>query len=66
MRDFVAGYRNAPAYIKNAAHVPPRDAVREVMTVLFDLIAKTQCATDWHVARAQSHGSRAPNGRQRR
>lgn len=36
----LAGYRNAPVYIKNAAHVPPsRDAVREMMPALFDLIA---------------------------
>lgn len=36
----LAGYRNAPVYIKNAAHVPPPyDAVREMMPALFDLIA---------------------------
>ena len=36
----LAGYRNAPVYIKNAAHVPPpSEAVREMMPVLFDLIA---------------------------
>lgn len=36
----LAGYRNAPVYIKNAAHVPPpREAVREMMPALFDLIA---------------------------
>jgi hypothetical protein len=36
----LAGYRNAPVYIKNAAHVPPpREAVREMMPALFDLLA---------------------------
>lgn len=37
----LAGYRNAPVYIRNAAHVPPaRDAVREMMPALFDLLAE--------------------------
>ena len=37
----LAGYRNAPVYIKNATHVPPaREAVREMMPALFDLIAE--------------------------
>jgi hypothetical protein len=36
----LAGYRNGPVYIRNAAHVPPpREAVREVMPGLFDLLA---------------------------
>ncbi len=36
----LAGYRNAPVYIRNAAHVPPpREAVREMMPALFDLLA---------------------------
>lgn len=36
----LAGYRNAPVYIKNAAHVPPaREAVRDMMPALFDLLA---------------------------
>lgn len=35
----LAGYRDAPVHIKNAAHVPPpRAAVREMMPALFDLI----------------------------
>lgn len=37
----LAGYRNAPVYIKNAAHVPPaREAVREMMPALFDLLTE--------------------------
>ncbi len=41
----LAGYRNAPVYIKNAAHVPPpREAVREMMPALFDLIAEEPSA----------------------
>lgn len=36
----LAGYRNGPVYIKGATHVPPpREAVREMMPALFDLIA---------------------------
>jgi Fic family protein len=35
----LAGYRNAPVYIRNASHVPPsRDAVRDMMPALFDLV----------------------------
>ncbi|MBA2669608.1 MAG: Fic family protein [Gemmatimonadetes bacterium] len=41
----LAGYRNAPVYIKNAKHIPPsREAVREMMPVLFDLIAEEPSA----------------------
>lgn len=37
----LAGYRDGPVYIKNAKHVPPpREAVREMMPALFDLIAE--------------------------
>ena len=36
----LAGYRNGPVYIENAAHVPPpREAVRDMMPALFDLLA---------------------------
>ena len=36
----LAGYRNAPVYIRNAAHVPPpHEAVREMMPALFELLA---------------------------
>jgi hypothetical protein len=35
----LAGYRNQPVFIRNAAHVPPpKEAVRDMMPVLFDLI----------------------------
>lgn len=35
----LAGYRNYPVYIKNAAHVPPsKEAVREMMPELCDLL----------------------------
>jgi hypothetical protein len=35
----LAGYRNGPVYIRNARHVPPsRDAVRDMMPALFDLL----------------------------
>ncbi|MCO5113609.1 MAG: Fic family protein [Bdellovibrionaceae bacterium] len=35
----LAGYRNAPVYIKNARHVPPRsEAVTDAMEALFSLI----------------------------
>jgi Fic family protein len=35
-----SGDRNAPVFIKHAAHVPPpREAVRELMPALFDLLA---------------------------
>lgn len=36
----LAGYRNAPVYIKQSKHVPlNRDAVREAMPILFELLA---------------------------
>lgn len=35
----LAGYRNAPVYIRDSRHVPPRaDAVRDAMPTLFDLL----------------------------
>jgi hypothetical protein len=35
----LAGYRNAPIYIRSSRHVPPRaDAVRDLMPALFDLL----------------------------
>jgi len=35
----LAGYRNAPVYIRRSMHVPPsREAVRDSMPVLFDLL----------------------------
>ncbi|WP_286828304.1 MULTISPECIES: Fic family protein [Kordiimonas] len=35
----LAGYRNAPVYIRRSMHVPPpADAVRDAMPVLFDLL----------------------------
>lgn len=35
----LAGYRSGPVYIKNARHVPPsRDAVRDMMSTLFELL----------------------------
>lgn len=41
----LAGYRNSPVYIRNALHVPPpREAVREMMPALFDLIAEEPSA----------------------
>ena len=41
----LAGYRNAPVYIRNALHVPPpREAVREMMPALFDLLAEEPSA----------------------
>jgi Fic/DOC family len=41
----LAGYRNAPVFITNAEHVPPpREAVREMMPVLFDLISEEASA----------------------
>ena len=37
----LAGYRNGPVYIKNANHVPPpREAVRDCMPDLFDLLER--------------------------
>jgi len=41
----LAGYRNTPVYVKNAAHVPPsKDAVREMMPELCNLIESEQSA----------------------
>jgi hypothetical protein len=41
----LAGHRSAPVYIKNAVHVPPpREAVREMMPALFDLITEEPSA----------------------
>lgn len=41
----LAGYRNGPVLIRNAAHVPPpREAVREMMPALFDLLADESSA----------------------
>lgn len=35
----LAGYRNGPVYIRRSMHVPPnREAVRDLMPVLFDLL----------------------------
>jgi len=35
----LAGYRNAPVFIRRSMHIPPsRETVREVMPVLFDLL----------------------------
>ena len=35
----LAGYRSGPAYIRRSMHVPPpREAVRDCMPVLFDLL----------------------------
>jgi hypothetical protein len=35
----LAGYRNSPVYIRKSMHVPPgREAVRDTMPVLFDLL----------------------------
>lgn len=37
----LAGYRNGPVYIRNSLHVPPsRDAVRDMMPVLFELLSE--------------------------
>ena len=39
----LAGYRNGPVYIRNSLHVPPsRDAVRDMMPVLFELLSEEQ------------------------
>lgn len=36
----LAGYRNGPVYIRGSMHVPPNcDAVRDVMSVFFELLA---------------------------
>jgi hypothetical protein len=41
----LAGYRNQPVFIKNAAHVPPPpEAVRHMMPALFDLLANEPSA----------------------
>jgi len=37
----LAGYRNGPVYIRNSQHAPPsREAVRDMMPVLFELLAE--------------------------
>ena len=37
----LAGYRNGPVYIRNSMHTPPsREAVRDMMPVLFELLAQ--------------------------
>ena len=37
----LAGYRNGPVYIHNSLHAPPsREAVRDMMPVLFELLAE--------------------------
>jgi len=37
----LAGYRNGPVYIRNSLHAPPsREAVRDMMPVLFELLAE--------------------------
>jgi len=37
----LAGYRNAPVYIRRSMHVPPnREAVRDAMPVFFEILAK--------------------------
>ena len=39
----LAGYRNGPVYIRNSLHVPPsREAVRDMMPVLFELLSEEQ------------------------
>jgi hypothetical protein len=39
----LAGYRSGPVFIRNSHHVPPsREAVREMMPLLFDLLAEEQ------------------------
>jgi len=41
----LAGYRNAPIYVKNATHVPPQfTAAREIMPALFALLAAERYA----------------------
>jgi hypothetical protein len=41
----LAGYRNAPVYIRHASHIPPaREAVRDMMPALFDLLAEEPSA----------------------
>jgi hypothetical protein len=37
----LAGYRNGPVYIRNSLHAPPsREAVRDMMPLLFELLAE--------------------------
>lgn len=37
----LAGYRNGPVFIRNSLHTPPsREAVRDMMPLLFDLLAE--------------------------
>lgn len=37
----LAGYRNSPVYIRNSLHAPPsREAVRDMMPVLFEMLAE--------------------------
>lgn len=37
----LAGYRNAPVYIRRSMHVPPNsDAVRDAMPVFFELLTQ--------------------------
>ena len=39
----LAGYRNGPVYIHNSLHVPPsREAVRDLMPLLFELLAEEE------------------------
>jgi hypothetical protein len=41
----LAGYRNAPVYIRQSMHVPPRsEAVRELMPAFFDLLREERVA----------------------
>jgi Fic family protein len=39
----LAGYRNGPVYVRNSLHVPPsREAVRDMMPLLFELLASEE------------------------
>ena len=41
----LAGYRNGPVYIRNSLHAPPsREAVRDMMPVLFELLSTEEDA----------------------
>ncbi len=41
----LAGYRNGPVYIGQSRHVPPQSkAVRDLMPMLFQLLAEEECA----------------------
>jgi hypothetical protein len=41
----LAGYRNGPVFIRNSQHVPPsREAVRDMMPVLFQLLSEEECS----------------------